>query len=159
MRRIMRAISLVAVCFCLFGFIFCVVVMKAEAGDYIGEHCWNLTGSSEDYSGKMKLGISHLGGSHYLCSGIISFTGPSHPLPVKFSTHGNIEIIGNKFIITLSIQGKILYDEGGYTVGIDMYTITLDPQTLNGTVEGIGVYTDEIETTKGTVSYTTCQTE
>ena len=157
MRRIKRFGLLVAVSFCLFGLLSCMTVMKAEAGDYIGEYCWNFTTTvnGTQVLGTVQLGISLLGGGHYLCSGISSVT---DPYSLQFATHGNVEIIGNKIIATLSLQGKRYDSVGGYTVGIDMYTFTLDPQTLNGTFEGIGVYSDGTEMVSGTVNYSsTCQ--
>ena len=155
MRRIKRFGLLVAVSFCLFGLLSGMTVMKAEAGDYIGDYCWNFT-SSTGTLGIIKLGISHLGGGHYLCSGINSIT---HPVSVQFPTHGNVEFIGNKIIITLSFQEKNYGSPGEDTLGIGMLTITLDPQTLNGTFESISVYySDDKGITSGTVTYSsTCQ--
>ena len=156
MRRIKRFGLLVAVSFCLFGLLSGTTVMKAEAGDYIGDYCWNftITVDGTQVSGRIQLGISHLGGGHYLCSGIIAVT---DPVAFQLATHGNVEFIGDKIIITLSVQGRTYDSSGGYTIGIDMLTIALDPQTLNGTIEGIGVYSDGTELSEGTVSYTTCQ--
>ena len=153
MRRIKRFVLLVAVSFCLFGFLAGTTVMKAEAGDYIGDYCWNFT-SSTGTLGIIKLGISHLGGGHYLCSGINSIT---HPVSVQVPTHGNVEFIGNKIIITLSFQEKNYGSAAGNALGLGMLTITLD-QTLNGTFEGISVYADKTEMLNGTVTYSsTCQ--
>jgi|LGVE01.1.fsa_nt_gb hypothetical protein len=42
-------------------------------------------------------------------------------------------------------------------LGIDMHSIRLDPNTLNGTAECIGVYFDAVELSEGTLTYTTCQ--
>lgn len=155
MKKMKKFVFLLA-SLCLFGVLSGTIAMKAEAGDYIGEYCWNFTTTIDEtqVSGAIQLGISHLGGGHYLCSGTIAIT---DPVVFQLANHGNVEFIGNKIIITLSAQGRTYDSAGGYAIGIDMHTITLDPQTLNGTIEGIGVYPGKTEMSKGTVTYNTCQ--
>ncbi len=53
--------------------------------------------------------------------------------------------------MTLSLAG-IRND----AIGIDMQKAILDPATLDGTFEYIGVYFDAVELSEGTLTYTTC---
>ncbi len=156
MKKIKSFGLLVAVILFLFDLLSCINVMEAEAGDYIGECCWHftITTNGSQASGTLQLGISHLGGDHYLCSGIIAV---KNPIVFQLPTFGNVEFIGNKIIVTLSDQGRRYENAEQYTIGIDMSTITLDAQTLNGSFEGIGVYSEKTETSTGTVTFSTCQ--
>jgi hypothetical protein len=63
-----------------------------------------------------------------------------------------MEFVDDELRCTLSIQGKRFENEN-YTVGIDMLTVTIDPNTLDGTSEGIGVYLGAIEYSHGTFTY------
>jgi hypothetical protein len=133
-------------------------VLKADAGEYLGDFCWDLsdTLNGTQYSMTAQLGIENIGGSHFLCTGVISasFSGTT----VKFPAFGNVEILNNEIRITLSDQGKVFDSEGNYTVGIDMSTLILDPATLNGTSEGFGIYSGgRTELTHGTATFTKCQ--
>ena len=103
MRRIKRFGLLVAVNFCLFGLLSGMIVMKAEAGDYIGEYCWNFTNTTFQTAGAIRLGIDHIGDNHYLCTGKVTVTSP---VSLKVPVFGNAEIVDGKIIITLTIPGR-----------------------------------------------------
>jgi hypothetical protein len=131
------------------------VVINANAGDYLGDFCWNfsITNNGSPVSGTIRLGINHIGGGHCTCSGIITVTTPAS---LQFTTFGNLELLSNEIRGTLTNQGKRFDNQGSYTVGIDMSTISLDPSTLNGSLEGFGIYTEKSELSKGTVTFTSC---
>jgi len=141
---------------CVIGLVSIQPSGKAEGGGatyrFAGEHFWSVSNTVEGtpVSGTLRLGVIEVGEGHYLCSGVFAVT---DPLSFQFSTFGNMESLDNEVRGTLLLQGTRCYDEGNCTIGIDMMTITMDPNTLNGTSEGIGVYHDAIEHSKGTVSY------
>lgn len=151
----MKFFSRMLISLCIIALLNVVTAIKADAGEYIGDYCWNFTMTVDGLpaSGTIQLGINHMGGGHYLCSGIITATDPFF---LQVTAFGNVEFIENEIRITLSVQGKRFDDQGNYTVGNDMDTIILDPYTLNGVLEGIGIYHDAIELSEGTVTYTSC---
>jgi hypothetical protein len=116
-----------------------------------GEHCWNFSSTTDGTPvlGTLRLGVMNIGQDHYLCSGIMAVT---EPISFNFTAFGNMEYVDDELRCTLSAQGTRFENES-YTVGIDMLTITIDPNTLNGTSEGIGVYTGGIEYSRGTFTY------
>ena len=151
----MKFFSRMLISLCIIALLNVVTAIKADAGEYIGNYCWNFTMTVDGLpaSGTIQLGVNHIGGGHYLCSGIITVT---DPLSLQVAAFGNVELLENEIRVTLSNQGKKFDDYGNYTVGIDMNTIILDPNTLNGTSEGIGIYYDGIELSEGIVTYTSC---
>jgi len=112
----------------LIGFvsIICLVGLlssTADASDYLGDVCWQ----SGDVM--IKLGVSYLGGSHFLLAGkMTNSDGTLHNI-----VNGNAEIVGNSIYGTLVHSGK---DSKAMWSGI-IY-IVLDSATLSGTAEGIG---------------------
>ena len=116
-----------------------------------GEHCWNfsITTDGTPVSGTLRLGVMNIGQDHHLCSGIMTVT---EPFSYQFTTFGNMEYVNDELRCTLSLQGKRFENES-YTVGNDMLTITIDPNTLDGTSEGIGVYPGGVEYSLGTFTY------
>lgn len=126
--------------------------INSDADGFSGEHCWTFSRTTDGtpVSGTLRLGIMNIGEGHYLCSGILTIT---EPFSIHFTTFGNMEFVDNEIRCTLSVQGKRFDNEGNYTVGIDMVTVTIDPNTLNGTSEGIGIFYDAIELSQGTFTY------
>ena len=125
--------------------------VEEDADSLSGEHFWNfsITSDGTPVLGTLRLGVMNIGQDHYLCSGIMTVT---EPFSLSFNTFGNMEYVNDELSCTLSLQGKRFEDEN-YTVGIDMLTITIDPNTLNGTSEGIGAYPGGIEYSQGTFTY------
>ena len=125
--------------------------IDGDAADLTGEHCWTFSSTTDGTPvlGTLRLGIMNIGHDHYLCSGIMTVT---EPLSVHFTAFGNMEFVDDEIRCTLSVQGK-RFENGNYTVGIDMLTVTIDPNTLNGTSEGIGIYYDAIEFSRGTFTH------
>ena len=145
----MKFFSTVIVSFCVIGLLIGVTPIKADAGDYLGDCCWNFSDPTSETSGTIKLGVTHIGGGHYLCSGVTTVT---DPISMQFPAYGNVEFLAGKYYMTLSIAG-IRND----VMGIDMIKARLEPTNLNGTFESFGVYFDAIELSEGTLTYTTCQ--
>jgi len=119
----------------------------------VGKHYWRFSeidNSDELTIGLLELNIVEVGDGHFLCSGMFRI---SAPFLIEFSTFGNVVCTETETRITLSVQGKRFDDHGNYTVGIDMDTLTLDPDTLNGTSEGAGVYIDEVELSEHAYTY------
>jgi len=151
----MRFLSGILVGLCVIGLANIQLPTNAEKdGDtdgLSGEHCWTFSSTTDEtpVSGTLRLGVMNIGQDHYLCSGIMTVT---EPFSVNFTTFGNMELVDNEIRCTLSVQGKRFENES-YTVGIDMLTVTIDPNTLNGTSEGIGIYPDAIELSQGAFTY------
>jgi hypothetical protein len=144
-----KFLSIVMASFCVIGFLNGVTPIEADAGDYLGDYCWNFSNPTLGTSGTARLGVTHIGGGHYLCSGVFTVT---YPIFMQFPTYGNAEIVGGEIYVTLSTAGI----RNG-VIGIDMSKARLDPTTLNGTSESIGVYFDAVELSEGTLTHTTCQ--
>jgi hypothetical protein len=125
--------------------------IDGDADGLSGEHCWTFSSTTDETPvlGTLRLGIMNIGQDNYLCSGIMTVT---EPFSLNFTTFGNMEFVNDELRCTLSVQGKRFENES-YTVGIDMLTVTIDPNTLDGTSEGIGVYPGGIEYSQGTFTY------
>lgn len=151
----MKLISKMLIGLILIALFNIAVVINASAGEYVGDFCWNFssTNNGTQISGSVLLGINHIGGGHCTCSGIITVTSP---IFLQFTTFGNLELLGDEIRVTLTNQGKRFDNQGKYTVGIDMSTISLDLNTLNGLMEGFGIYSEESELSKGAVTFTSC---
>jgi hypothetical protein len=127
------------------------VVGQGETDALAGEHFWSFSNTVDDtrVSGMLRLGVMKVTDDHYLCSGVFTFT---DPMPFEFTTFGNMERLETEVRVTLCVQGIRCVD-GSCTVGIDMMTITMDPNTLSGPSEGIGVYHGATEHSVGEVVY------
>lgn len=125
--------------------------VEEDADSLSGEHFWNfsITSDGTPVLGTLRLGVMNIGQDHYLCSGIMTVT---EPFSLSFNTFGNMEYVNDELSCTLSLQGKRFEDES-YTLGIDMLTVTIDPNTLDGTSEGIGAYPGGVEHSQGTFTY------
>jgi hypothetical protein len=145
----MKFFSIVMVGFCAIGLLYGVTPIKADAGDYLGDYCWNYSNPTRGVVGTLQLGITNIGGGHCLCSGVFTVT---DPISKQFPVYGNAELVGGEICVTFSLAG-IRND----VIGIDMIKARLDPTNLNGTFESIGVYSDAVELSEGTLTYTTCQ--
>lgn len=88
-----------------------------------GEVCWNYSDTNYSLLGTVKLRFNYIGGISYLCNGTIEV--PS--LNKSFPVFGNVEIVEEKVVMTLSAAGI-----GGGKMGIDMTKAILDPTSLNG---------------------------
>jgi len=141
--------SIVMASFCVIGFLNGVTPIEADADDYLGDYCWNFSNPTRGTSGTTRLGVTHIGGGHYLLSGVSTLT---YPILMQFPVFGNAEIVGGEIIVTTILAGI----RNG-VIGIDMGKARLDPTTLNGTFESIGVYFDAVELSEGTLMHTTCQ--
>jgi hypothetical protein len=144
----MKVRAAVVISSCLVALLLGTVAIQADAGDYLGDYCWNFSNATYGTSGVLRLGVTHIGGGHLMCSGTFSVI---KPFNIQGPTYGNIEVIENKIRISLSLLGM---RDG--KVGTEMHSIALDPATLNGTETGIGVFYDAVELFEGTLTYTTC---
>jgi len=142
-----RSFSMVTGAFCVICMLFGFALSGADAGEYLGDFCWSYSNTTLGASGILKLGISHMGGDHYTCSGVVTLV---NPISMQFPTYGNIELLQGKIYITLSFAG---IRDG--VIGADTVKAVLGPD-LNGTFESIGVYADAVEISEGTVTSTTC---
>mgnify|MGYP001820676540 CR=1 FL=1 len=140
----MKFLSIVVISLFVISLFFGFTPTKADAGDF----CWDFSNSTFDTSGTFKLGVIPIGGSHFLCSGVLSVT---DPIVMQFPAFGNVEILDGKIYMTLSLAGT-----RNDTIGNDMIKATLDPVNLNGTFESIGVYIDAVELSEGTLTHIAC---
>jgi len=105
-----------------------LISSKADASDYIGDFCWDVVG--EGGASIVKLGVSDLGGQHYLLTGkMINKSDKT----LQNILNGNVEFIGTKYYGTIVGSGK---DNTSMWTGTTF--ITLNDSDLNGTAEGIG---------------------
>jgi hypothetical protein len=152
---------IVMVSFCVIGFLNGVTPIRADAAPHgkifregVG-YCWNFSNRILEISGKIQLRFANIGDSSYLCSGMSTVT---YPVIMQFPVYGNAELVGGEIYLTLSLAGI----RNG-VIGIDMQKAILDPTTLNGTFEYIGVYSSgvgesaAVEISEGTLTRTTCQ--
>jgi len=126
-----------------------MIPTKATAGDYMGDHCWNFSDQILGISGTLQLGLTHIGGGHFLCSGVSTVT---DPIFLQFPVYGNAEVVGGEIFLTISSAGM-----RNDVMGIDMSKVRLNATTLNGRFESIGVYVDAVEHSVGIATYTACQ--
>jgi hypothetical protein len=151
----MRFTTGILVGLCVVGVIGILPLREAGGGGdgdgLAGEQFWSFSNTVEgtQVSGTLRLGVTKVADDHYLCSGVWAIT---DPVSYDFSTFGNMECMDNEIRATLCLQGK-RWEGDSYTVGIDMMTITMDPNTLNGTSEGIGFYHGATEHSVGAVVY------
>ena len=143
MKRVELGFVLLIVC----SLVSASTTMRANAGDYLGEFCWNFTNTTTGASGVLSLGVEHIGDGHYLCSGKGTIKSPVSLIVPVF---GNAEIVDGKIVITVTVPGR----RNG-NLGPEIIYITLN-SNFNGTFESTGVYSDKIEVSEGTVAYTTC---
>ncbi|MBP7051956.1 MAG: hypothetical protein KBE65_13155 [Phycisphaerae bacterium] len=117
----------------------------------VGEQLWSFSNTIEGtpISGTLRLGVMKVVDDHYLCSGVLAITDPED---LTFSLFGNMERMNNEIRATLCLQGKRCEGDS-CTVGIDMMTITMDPNALDGTLEGVGFYRGATESSVGEVVY------
>lgn len=104
--------------FCLTG----LYLQNVYASDYLGDFCWQAKGGEVI----LKLGVSHIGGGHYIVSGKLdegTLRGP---------VHGNAEIEGENVYVTL-----VGTEKDDDEISNQIYHIILNINTLNGTVESI----------------------
>jgi hypothetical protein len=146
---------------CFISFINGVTIKEAKARDIDADYfkdltskadkCWNFSNPILGISGKTQLRFSNIGGNHYLCSGVSTVT---DPLFMQFPVYGNAEFLEGEIYVTLSLAGV----RNG-VIGMDMQKARLDPATLNGTFEYIGVYADAVEISDGTLTRVPCDTQ
>jgi hypothetical protein len=114
-------VSIISI-YCMTG----IISSKADASDFIGDFCWDVVGDGS----MLKLGVSNLGGQHYLLTGkIINKSDKT----LQNIINGNVEFIGTKYYGTLVNAGK---DNTAMWTGTNF--ITLNDSDLNGTIESIG---------------------
>ena len=145
----MKSFSTVMFSLFVIGLLSGVTPIKADAGEYIGDYCWNWSNQTPLESGTFQLGITHIGGGHYLCSGVFTVTKPTF---MQFPAHGNVELLAGKIYVTLSLVHKLRND-----LGLTMLEARLDPTNLSGTFEAFNLFIDSVEISQGTFAYTTCQ--
>lgn len=92
---------------------------------YLGEFCWEDPGG-----GIARLGLTHMGDGHFLVNGTHTET----PDIVQ-AVNGNAEIVGTQLIMHITSSGSDASEARAF-----FGTIVLDLATLDGTVEGLGVY-------------------
>ena len=135
----------------------CIVTVckSVHAGQYLGEFCWNDTitqGSSG--TGIIKLGITDIGGGHYLASGKYIMIEDEEKF--EFILCGNVELVNGKIQMSLNLN---IYENN--TIEDESWNIVLDPVTLNGSYGVIHIETDasnhfEQKFIGGILTHTTC---
>lgn len=106
--------------------------VSANAGEYAGEFCWGMDGPSPDV--RFKIGFYHIGGQHYLCSGV-EVQEDGNPK----SLHGNAEVIGDSIVVTFTVVHTGVDDERGPYVTSKHGEIVFNPVTFSGNLSMIDI--------------------
>jgi len=127
--------------------VFSVGILNVEASDSLGDFCWTVSVNGVS-SGTIKLGLTSLGGTHFISSGRVDFTDGTTHIVV-----GNVEIVNNNLV------GTITHSWDG---GSGISHISLDKSTFNGTYEFIYNYKTSSNSVaaqylSGSLTYTSCQ--
>ena len=127
--------------------------VNAEAGEYIGDYCW------QDQDGEIfRLGFTHMGGGHYSVNGQLIPTNPE-PGEGPYGLHGGMEVINGEIHINLTSEA----DYGPTEAGMITLFMRLNPATLNGSYKGVEIWSDVTNTDQGmecfsgTLSPVSCQ--
>lgn len=116
--------------FCLTG----LLSSTAEASDFLGDFCWQfslqqLMPPSNPSSGIIKLGVSDMGGGHYLLSGKATVTATGEEIILS----GNAELFSDNKIHT-SLRTSANDNNSAWS---ETYNVVLD-SSLNGIMKGFG---------------------
>ena len=114
---------------CVLGVLLGGTLGRANA-EFLGDLCWTFAGSQSS-SGTVRAGVYHIGGGHYLLSGVSTVTLPL--LSFKAPIHGNAEFIDNEIQLTMVVANRLLGDATHV-----VYHVVLNPATLSGTYVGGG---------------------
>lgn len=121
----MRARKALGIAVILVGFLLAGSLPTVQAGNYLGEFCWQ---SPDGVVGKFA--VNDMGAGHFLLNGRVMDPGGVGVGAVN----GNAEVVGSQVYITITHMGK---DESG-TWG-EFSRIILNLPDLNGTIEGVEV--------------------
>ena len=124
---------------------------KAEP-TYLGEFCWNVVDNHGEV-GTMKLGITHMGGNHYLVQGGLS--------EANIYVSGSGLLVGNNVVFSMSGTETLDGVEKPLKIAAT-WEVTIDLATMNGTfwILKIEKWVDGSTNTnggEGTWEYTSCQ--
>ena len=122
---------------------------NASAGEYVGDFCWEFFRKTPEVSGTLQLGVYHIGGGHFICSGLFKVTAP---ISIERPVYGNAEYVGEEIFLTLSLAGV----RNG-VIGSDTMRANLNPENLSGPFEYIGIYFDAVEISEGSLTYINCK--
>ena len=114
--------------FILFGLLVLAGSSSVEASDYLGEFCWE---SAKGWL--IRIALTHAGDGHYTVNGRVTENGHVQ------AGHGNAEIVGSEVIMHLTSSG---FDDTGIWTCVG--TAVLDPATLDGVLNSMGIYCDKI---------------
>ena len=120
--------------------------------EYLGEFCWNVA-DSHGTVGMVKIGITHMGGNHYLVQGGASGD------DIYFSGSGLL--VGGKIVFSMS--GTHTEERSGeIRKNGNSWEVTIDLTTLNGpfwtiSTEYFADGTTNVHYGEGTWEYTSCQ--
>ena len=112
---------------------------------YLGNVCWDVSiPSLGDNPGSMKLGITHMGGGHFVLNGLLGAIEEGEG-KVEFSlVRGNSELVEDKRRLSLDNTTAEVFDDP--FLGNDLqgnggviFNLFLDPKTLDGSGFGGGV--------------------
>lgn len=138
---------------------FSVFSTNAESGEYLGEFCWDISiDLFGGMTGEARLGITHMGGTHYAVNGIGNLKNGAfnNTGPVK----GSIELTGGSYSLLLDfvVSG---YPTAPYASQNSML-INLD-SNLDGVLSGVSTGNasvlgfSDIQYFEGTVTYHPCE--
>lgn len=126
----------------------CVVVLSMVCGPggdtalaagtpmYLGEYCWSANGGLDT----VRLGITFLGDTHFLVTGTVSETNGNVNV-----VSGNMELVGDDIMMHITSSCIATQDNATFSG-----TVMLDINTLDGYVEGVGVYATRTSGQTGT---------
>jgi len=120
----MRARRAPGIMVILVGLLLAGGLPTAQAGNYLGEFCWQSTDG-----GVAKFAVTDMGGGHFLLNGKIIKPGGV----IQEVANGNAEVVGSQIYMAVTSIGS------GQSGTWGSLSRIVDLATLNGSLEGLGV--------------------
>lgn len=91
----MKTLKMATSVLLMLGFLLSNAIRGVEAATFLGDFCWQTPDG-----GLVKLGVTDMGGGHFLVHGRATEHGNVEAL------HGNAEIVGQQVILTVNYSGE-----------------------------------------------------
>ena len=122
-----------------------------KAVKFLGNVCWDVSiPSIGDERGSMKLGVTHMGGGHFVLNGVLGAIEEGEDEVLFSLVRGNSEIVEGKRRLSLDNTTAEVFDDpflGNNLQGNGgvIFNLFLDPKTLDGSGFGGGVQTGSLD--------------
>ena len=122
-----------------------------KAVKFLGNVCWDVSiPSIGDERGSMKLGVTHMGGGHFVLNGVLGALEEGEDEVMFSLVRGNSEMVQGKRRLSLDNTTAEIFDDpflGNNLQGNGgvIFNLFLDPKTLDGSGFGGGVQTGNLD--------------